>query len=422
MLTSSRLKDKLFYGWVVVIAFWVIGVTFYGIHFSFGVFFKSIESEFGLTRAATSAILSVNMLLAGICSFFAGWALDRYGPKIVLLLMGLLTGLSLLLTSHTNAAWQLFLTYSLLLAMGTGPVFVVPMSTVSRWFDKKRGLALGVASSGVGLGPVIMAPFATYLITNFSWRMAYLIIGLIAWFTIIPLSFLLKKDPHEIGALPDGVKAPPETTRSEENPVPSARPSLPQVFRSKSLWLFMSIWVLYAANIFLVMTHLVPQATDIGFSAMEAATILSVIGGVAVVGRVLLGSISDRIGRKTMVIICALLQAGAMVWLLWAQDLWMFYLFALVYGFAFGGMSPVMAALIGDTFGLSRIGAILGTLEVGFGVGAAIGPAVGGFIFDVSGSYFMAFLLGALAMGIATLLITLIQREANGNFANRQSR
>ena len=100
----------------------------------------------------------------------------------------------------------------------------------------------------------------------------------------------------------------------------------------------------------------------------------------------------------------------------------MLYLFALVYGFAFGGMSPVMAALIGDTFGLSRIGAILGTLEVGFGVGAAVGPAIGGLIFDVSGSYFMAFLLGALAMGIVTLLITLIKREAGGNFANRQGR
>jgi len=142
---------------------------------------------------------------------------------------------------------------------------------------------------------------------------------------------------------------------------------------------------------------------------------VSLIGGAAVAGRVVLGTVSDRMGRKVTAIICALLQAGAMMWLLRANDLWMFYLFALVYGFAFGGMSPVMAALIGDTFGLGRIGAILGMLEVGFGIGAAIGSAVGGFIFDVSNSYFLAFLLGAAVMLVATLLIALIRRETNKN-------
>ena len=113
MQSPINFSDKLFYGWVVVIAFFIIGITLYGIHFSFGVFFKSIESEFNLTRAATSAILSANMLLAGVCSFFAGWALDRYGPKVVVLLMGIFTGLSLVLTSQVNAIWQIFLTYSL---------------------------------------------------------------------------------------------------------------------------------------------------------------------------------------------------------------------------------------------------------------------------------------------------------------------
>jgi OFA family oxalate/formate antiporter-like MFS transporter len=407
------LKDRLFYGWVVVAAFLVIGIALYGIHFSFGVFFKSIESEFNLTRAATSAILSANMILAGVCSFFAGWALDRYGPRIVILLMGLFTGLSLLLTSQTSSLWQLFLTYSLLLAMGTGPLYVVPMSAVSRWFDRKRGLALGVASSGIGLGTLIMAPFATYLITNFDWRMAYFIIGLIAWLIVVPLSRLLRRDPYEIGALPDGVKAQSRDLKRDEGSTQSASLSLTQAFRTRSFWFVMVTWFLYASNIFLVMTHLVPHATDIGFSALEAAAVLSLIGGAATAGRVLMGIVADRIGRKVTAITCALLQAGAMVWLIWSEDLWMLYLFALVYGFAFGGMSPVMAALIGDTFGLGKLGAILGLLEVSFGIGAAIGPAIGGFIFDVSHSYFVAFSLGAAVMLVVTSLIALIRRETN---------
>ena len=418
MLSPINFRDKLFYGWVVVIAFFIIGITLYGIHFSFGVFFKSIESEFNLTRAATSAILSANMLLAGVFSFFAGWALDRYGPKVVVLLMGIFTGLSLVLTSQVNALWQIFMTYSLLLAMGTGPLYVVPMSAVSRWFDKKRGLALGLSSLGIGLGTVIMAPFATYLITNFDWHTAYLIIGLIAWLIVIPLSRLLKKDPREIGALPDGVKSCRQEVKSKENSIQLIDSSLWLVFRKRSFWILVSTWFLFASSVFLVFTHLVPHVTDIGFSAGEAAAVLSLIGMGSIPGRLVMGIASDRIGRKSAIIICTLLQSGAMVWLLWARDLWMFYLFALIFGFAHSGLGPSMAAIIGDTFGLGKIGAIFGLLEVGFGIGAAIGPAIGGLIFDVTGSYSIAFLIVPAAMLLATLFIALIRRETNTNFGS----
>ena len=420
MLSPINFRDKLFYGWVVVATFFVIGITLYGIHFSFGVFFKSIEGEFNLTRAATSAILSANMLLAGVCSFFAGRALDRYGPKAVVLLMGIFTGLSLVLTSQVNALWQIFLTYSLLLAMGTGPLYVVPMSAVSRWFDKKRGLALGLSSLGIGLGTVIMAPFATYLITNFDWHTAYLIIGLIAWLIVIPLSRLLKKDPREIGVLPDGVKSCRQEVKSKENSIQLIDSSLWLVFRKRSFWILVSTWFLFASSVFLVFTHLVPHVTDIGFSAGEAAAVLSLIGMGSIPGRLVMGIASDRIGRKSAIIICTLLQCWAMVWLLWARDLWMFYLFALIFGFAHGGLGPSMAAIIGDTFGLGKIGAIFGLLEVGFGIGAAIGPAIGGLIFDVTGSYSIAFLTVPAAMLLATLFIALIRRETNTNFGIRQ--
>jgi len=415
LLSVLKFKDRLFYGWVVVVAFLVIGITLYGIQFSFGVFFKSIQSEFNLTRAATSAILSVNMLLAGVSAVLAGWALDKYGPRIVILSMGLFTGLSLLLTSQTNSPWQLFITYSLLLAMGTGALYVVPTSTVSRWFDKKRGLALGIAGSGSGLGMVIMAPFATYLIYNFDWRMAYIVIGLITWFMVIPLSRLLKREPREIGALPDGLSHSKDIANRDESiqPVDS---SLLQVFRTRSFWLVIFIWLFFASSLFLVFTHLVPHTTDIGFSAGEAATVLSLMGGVGIAGKVLMGVASDRIGRKLTAIICALLQAGAMVWLIWSQDLWMLYLFALVYGFAYSGFSSSMGALIGDTFGLGKIGAIFGVLEIGFGIGAAIGSTVGGIIFDVSNSYSVAFLMGAIAMLITALLIVLVRRESIKTF------
>ncbi len=155
------------------------------------------------------------------------------------------------------------------------------------------------------------------------------------------------------------------------------------------------------------------MVTAIGFSTGEAAAVLSLMGGVGIVGRVLMGVASDRIGRKLTAVICTLLQAGAMVWLVRSQDLWMLYLFALVFGFAYNGFSSSMGALIGDTFGLGKIGAIFGVLEISFGIGAAIGPAIGGLIFDVNSSYSVAFLMGAVAMLIATLLIALIRKETD---------
>ncbi len=422
MPSPSRIQDKLFYGWVVVAALLVIATFTYGLDNSFGVFLKSIESEFGLSRAVTSSVFSIHMVLGIIFSLLGGWALDRYGPKITIFFMGLFTGLSLLLTSQTNASWQIFITFGLLLSVGTGPAYIVIMATVSRWFDRKRGLALGIAGSGAGLATIFIVPFATYLISSFNWRIAYIAIGLMTWLIVIPLSRLVRKNPHEIGVLPDGVKLGVdkiETGRTEidgkqSNTQPTDS-SLLQAARTRNFWFLAIIWLLYSFCLFLVLTHIVPHATDIGISAMKAATVLSLIGGSNIAGRLLIGKVSDNIGRKATAITCALLVAGAMIWLIWSQDLWMLYLFAIVFGFFFGGLDPIITALIGDTFGLRSIGVIMATLNVAFGIGAASGPYAGGLIFDVSGSYSIAFLAGALAMLTVALFTALLREETIRN-------
>jgi len=325
-LLPLRLKDRLFHGWVIVVAFFIFGTTVMGIRLSFGVFFKSIENEFNLSRAATSTVVSLSTILGIAFAILGGWALDRYGPRIIVFLMGLATGTSLLLTGQTNAAWQLFLTYSLLLAMGTSTTYVVMMSTIMRWFDRKQGLALGIASSGMGLGMVVMAPFATFLISKFDWRMAYVILGFIAWSIILPLAMIIKH-PNERRALSIKAESVSVGTEKQQFAVGTissqmAGLSLLQALRTRSFWLIMFIWVFYASNSLLVLTHLVPHTTDMGFSAAEAATVISLIGGITIAGRVLMGTLSDRVTSKATAIVCSLLLAGAMAWLVWAQDLW----------------------------------------------------------------------------------------------------
>jgi MFS family permease len=414
LLKPGKFKNKLFYGWVIVVAFCIIGTIIAGAGYSFGVFFKSIESEFELSRTVTSGIFSVSMIFVAIFAVLGGWAADRYGPRITLPIMGLFIGLSLLLTSQTNSTWQLFFTYSLLLSIGTGATFVVMTSTVSRWFVKKKGVALGIAGSGVGLGALFMAPFATFLIVNFDWRTAYIIMGLLAWVIIIPLSRLLKKDPHEIRVLPYGVNATLINTNNTSDDTQPISFSLRQALKTRSVWLFMCIWFFDGFTVLLILTHIVPHITDIGFSAGEAATVLSLRGGAMIMGRVIMGRISDSIGRKTTVIFCSLLQAGAILSLVWINDLWMFYIFAIVFGFSMGGAVTSVAALVSDIYGLRNIGKIFGILEIGLGIGAAIGPAMGGLIFDIKGSYSLAFLLGAGAILIVSLLVALVGREREG--------
>ena len=160
----------------------------------------------------------------------------------------------------------------------------------------------------------------------------------------------------------------------------------------------------------MIVTHIVPHGTDMGIPAMKAATILSLIGAINILGGLLVGRISDSAGRKVTAMICSLLLAGAIMLLFYSKDLWMFYLFALIFGFSWGGLSTVTSAMVGDIFGLHSIGMIMGTLSTAWYLGAAIGPFIGGLVYDVSNNYSVAFSICVAAMVIATLLLALIKR------------
>ena len=413
MSLAPRTKDKIFYGWVIVAAALIIVCTLFGIRFSFGVFFKSLEADFQLTRAATSSIFSAYMILAAGFGIITGWALDRYGPRLVVSLMGLFTGLSLVVASQTTSIWQLFFGYSVLLSIGTAGTVVALIPVVSRWFDKKRGVAIGIATSGTGLGTLVVAPVAAYLISSVGWRMSYMVLGLVAWLVVISLAMLLKRDPREIGDLPDGVKSSAGRAEPMEKEVDSQLTglSIGQALRTRNFWLMLAIWLSFAVCLSLIMTHVIPYATDLGISTIQAATIISLIGGIQIMARLSVGRISDSVGRKVPGITCALIGTVALIWLIQSHDLSMFYLFAIIFGIAYGGIGVVNLALVSDIFGRRNLGTIMGFLEVGFATGSAIGAVLGGFIFDVTDSYTIAFVIGAATLLITALCISALTRQ-----------
>jgi MFS family permease len=374
-------------------------MVIFGVRYSFGVFFTPLEAEFGWPRATTSGIFAVYMVAASAFAVIGGWALDRYGPRIVVTAMALVTGIGLLLTSRVDALWQLYLTYSLMLAVGTGPTYAIVMSTGTRWFSRRRATALAIIGSGAGLGTVVMAPVSAQIIAAYDWRASFTALAIIVVALVVPAAWLLRKEPAA-KPVPGIAGADPEPKNSTLEHF-----SLREALRTRSFWSFFFIWLSYSFCLHLVITHVVPRAEDAGISPVQAASILSVMAAVTVPSRVLIGVVSDRVGRRGIGVICALLHTAAMLWLIGSTETWMFYVFAVVYGVGYGGIDPPIVSLIGDHFGLRRVGVIMGSLIVGWGLGAAAGPYIAGLIFDASGSYSAAFAAAAAVMVVAAALI-----------------
>jgi len=404
-------KPDIFYGWIVAGAALGIGAALFGIRFSFGVFFESFQSEFALTRAVTSSVYSLYLVSCSIFGIIGGWAMDRYHPRLVAAFFGVSTGISLLLISQAGSLWQLYVTYGLLLAAGTGAPVPTMTSVVARWFDRRRGLAIGISASGTGLGIVLVAPLAAYLITLLGWRMAYVGLAVFIFIMVISLAMLLRRDPAEMGLLPDGAR---QIQADELTHLPNGRPAAVQrdslmrsILRSRIFWAVGGIRGIFGICVSMIMTHLVPYATDVGLTTIEAAMVLSVASGIQVASQMSVGGISDAIGRKIPGIICAIIGIGAFLWLAQSTELWMFYLFALLFGLSWGGANVINLTIVSDAFKGSNLGLVLGLQTVFWTAGNAIGSLLGGLVFDATGSYTIAFGTAAAGMLLVIFLYTI---------------
>ena len=401
---ASRIP--FFYGWIIVAVIIASGFIMMGVNSTFGVFFNSLVDEFNLTRASASAILSVRMVFSAIACLLAGWAIDRFGPRKVFTAMGLFVGLSMVLTGLTTSSWQIYITYGLLMSLGAGAVYVVITATVLHWFDRKRGLAIGLTGVGGGIGIASLSPLSASLIISLGWRDTMLLLGGISWFVMILPAQLLKRDPGEVGMFADGDQV---GNQSQTATVETSSLNIRQLFMNVNFWAVFFIWLFMAFSMFFVMTHIVPHSVDIGFSEVEAATILSLSGIAQIVGRLISGIISDRVNAKGIAIVSSLLQFAAILSLVWIRELWMLYLYGFINGITFASFGTSITVLIGRIFTLNDIGKVLGILEVGIYIGGAIGPYLGGLIFDSSGSYNMAFIIMSAAVLVRIILVFILR-------------
>jgi len=405
---SGTSKPGFVYGYIVVFAAFIVMVLAWGTFYSFGVFFKPLVNEFGWTRAMTSGAFTLTFLIYGFLGIFAGRLSDRFGSRTVVTACGLFFGLGYLLLSQIGAIWQLYLCYGVIVAVGMSGCWAPLVSTVARWFVKRRGLMTGFVASGIGFGTVIIPPVAIRLISSYGWRNSYIIMGITALVVIVFAAQFLKRDPGQIGLLPygeDGIKQ--ESPASETKAL-----SLGEATRTRQFWMICAIYFCYGFFLQSIMVHIAPHATELGISPIRAANILAIIGGLGIVGRIAWGSASDRIGIKLSLALSFVLASVVMLWLQLAGELWMLYLFAFIFGFAYGGLSAMQSLVIAELFGLSSIGIIVGGITFIFAIGGAAGPLLAGRIFDITGSYYIAFLVCAI-LSVVGLVLTLFVRPVS---------
>jgi MFS family permease len=401
MMDSNAEQGKFYYGWVVVGLLLVIGIIALGsARFSYGVFFEALSLDFGWNRTSVSGVFSLYMLLCPAFTIVAGWAIGKFGPRRVFVASGLFTGLGLFLSSQVTEPWHLFFTYSLLLAMGTGYNYVISMTLVAQWFKEKRGLALGIVSCGVGIGMFAVPPLASFFISSYGWRMAYIIIAVMVIAMVIPAACLLKSPPLRKVTASDVGELGNETREF----------SLVQATRTRNFWLQMAILFVSATCCYIINTHIVNHALDSGIDSIQASLLLSCIGGSSVVGRLVVGKISDSVGGRHAFLLCTVILFVSMIGFASALSLWLLYVFAVLFGFSFGGISPVSTVLVGENFGVVHMGLVMAIINIGWDTGAAFGPLLAGRLFDISGNYFSAFLVGGGFALLASVLLLLLRR------------
>ena len=393
-------KPGFCYGYVIVLAGFIIMFATWGTFYSFGIFLKPLLTEFGWTRAMTSGAFSLSNVVRGLLGIVMGALTDRFGPRLVMVVCGLFLGAGYLLMSQVGSTWQLYLFYGVMVGIGMGGSWVPVLSTVARWFVAKRGMMSGIVLTGMGISILVMPPLARWLVTEYGWQTSYMVIGFMALVLIVLSALFLRRHPVKTESQID--------TRGESgvgNGGQSKGLSLQKAIYFRQLWIVFGMLFCYGYVIGSVMVHMVPHATDIGISATDAANILAIIGGVSIISKLILGSIASRIGGKSGYFIVFFVGAISMFWLMSAREMWMLYLFVVLFGFVYGG-DAIETVLVAELFGLKSLGIIMSTAGVGFTIGFALGPFVAGYIFDYTGNYQMAFLTGTLACIAGAVLIS----------------
>ncbi len=407
----------LFWGWYVVLGAFLIQAINYGARYSFGVFVKPMAEEYGWSRSVISAGMSVMVLAYGIAGVFTGRLADRIAPRWIITAGAVVMAAGLFLTALIREPWHLYVTYGVLGGVGAACLGVVVCnSSVGKWFARRRGLAIGLASIGVGAGTMVTVPLAGYVVKVHGWQWGFAAIGAFVLIIGVGLSQWLmgRTKPEDYGLLPDGKETAGGNPASAPAPTSAPGPdlSLRPVLADPQFWIIVASYSLAVLAEMSVMVHLVPYALDRQIDRVAAASSLGAIGTASILGRFFFGWLCDRIrDAKYAAALGFLIMAAGMLILLNTTTAAVLFAHALLFGFGYGSITALSPFLLADRFGRHILGATYG-IQVFFvmAIGGSTGPMIAGYLYDLTGSYRSAWLLNLALLAVVTSLILVLKK------------
>ena len=404
----GRLSDAdVYYGWVIVAACFLASSVVFGTTYSFGVFFDRFVSDFSASHARLSLVFGVQTFVMYVGSVGVGGLIDRYGVKRSLYAGTALLAGGLLWTSQSHSFLSLVVAYGVVAALGLSTLYIVAYATVPRWFERRRGFANGIASSGLGVGLLVVAPLSSALIGRFGWRDAYVALTVVLVAALGVVALLVVDSPETIRAdtseeFPDG--RPEETSEDWHEVVRTIR----EVGLSSSFLTVFLGWVLVYGTLYVLLTYLPTYTAHAGFGKWVGVTAISIIGVVTSVSRVVLGYASDSLGRLRIFVVCSATMALSVLALSAADSALAVFGVVTIFGIAYGGNGALLSPLTADLFGSENINTVFGMISVAFAVAGLLAPYLAGVGFDAMGRFGPVFiatgatgLVGATLIGVA---------------------
>ena len=374
-------QRHIFHGWFVVTAAFAVTFVGFGSAYTFSAFIESLQRDFAASRGSVSLVFSLAGFLYFGLGVLSGPLADRFGSRRLAVIGMLLTGIGLGLAGFAQSLTQVYTAYSLGVGLGVGCAYVPAVGAVQRWFVRRRGFASGLAVAGIGVGTLVMPPLASLLIADLGWRSAYLVLGAFAAIIGAGSALLIENDPRDRGLHPDGDA---RRERAAESPQGA---SMRDAITSCAFVGLYAACLICSFGVFVPFVHLVPYALDRGVPQSSAVLLLGMIGVGSTAGRIFLGGLADRMGRRASLL--AMFVGMALSLAIWAVagNVWTLAAFALAYGVFYGGWVAVLPAVVMDTFGGRNVSGIIGILYTSVAFGTLIGPSAAGFAFDVTHSY-----------------------------------
>lgn len=396
---------RVFRGWFVVAGAFAVTFLGFGSAYTFSTFVGPLQADFGASRGSVSLVFSVAGFLYFGLGVVSGPLADRWGSRRFAVAGMLLTGLGLAAASTARSLREVYMAYGLGVGLGIGCSYVPVLIAVQRWFARRRGFASGLAVSGIGVGTLVMPPFAALLIEMMGWRNAYLVLGAVVAVAGTGPSLLIENDPQARGLGSDGDPVQPDVAS-----IRLSGASVAEALRSRRFVTLYAACLICSFGVFVPFVHLVPYATDRGIAPASAVLLLGAIGVGSTVGRFFLGGLADRVGRERAIVVMLVGMGLTLILWVFTTAFWSLVIFALVYGTFYGGWVAVLPAVVMDYFGGRNLGAILGVVSTSVAIGTLLGPSAAGYAFDIYQSYALPIIASACANLIAAAIMATASR------------